>query len=199
MNMNTPKSREEHENKIAHKHSFIEYKKNMRKFIMTSRFNNITWNENSQYRNQDKTSNIGCIYCAPTPIGKHIPVDSILFVLEMNNDQNKIMGIGLVKNHYITGKHRVYGNGNYNRYIYVGKYRIDRKDMSVEEDKIMQAFDILCFTGNSHMKRGQGLKSFPAETLYKIHSVIDLIEFISEMFKKRINESKKEALTNKSK
>lgn len=185
--MNTIKSSKDRENAIANKYSLIEYRKNMRKFIMTSRFNNSTWNENVKYR--DNISSAGCIYCSPVVIGKQIPLEAIMFILEMNNDENKIMGIGIVKNHYTTGKH-IYNNGNYNRYIYTGKYRIDRKDMSAEENEIMKAFDILCFKGNHHMKRGQGIKSFPVEMLYKINSVIDLIEFISNMFKKRIIEDK---------
>ena len=53
----------------------------------------------------------------------------------------------------------VYQNSNYNRYVYV-KHRIDRCEMTKEENTIMQALDILCFTGNTHMKRGQGLDNF---------------------------------------
>lgn len=178
---------DEYINEISHRILLNEYKKNMRKFIMTSRFTNSTWNENVDYRqSQPKSQSINCIYCSPVLIGKHIPIDSIMFVLEMNNDQNKIMGIGMVKNHCIVGKYKVYDNGNYNRYIYVGKYRIDRENMSKEEDQIMQAFDIMCFKGNKHMKRGQGLQSFPIETLYKCSMVLDLVDFISKMFKKRM-------------
>jgi hypothetical protein len=162
----------------------LEYKKNLKQFLLTSRFTNATWNENIKYRTN---KNIGCIYCSPDPIANTIPIDSIIFVLEMNNDENKILGVGMIRNHPYLNKFTVYNEGNYNRYVYVGKNRIDRSEMLLEEEKIMKVFDILCFTGNKHMKRGQGLKSFPVEMLYKCSKKLDLVNFIKEMFKKRIN------------
>jgi hypothetical protein len=152
--------------------------------LMTSRFSNKTWQENICYR--EKQQNIGCIYCSPEPITNAVPIDTIMFILEMNNDQNKIIGIGMVKNKPIVGKYHVYDEGNYNRYVYIGKNRIAREDMTAEEEEIMKAFDILCFTGNRHMKRGQGIKKFPPEMLYRCSQKIDLVQFISQMFKTRI-------------
>lgn len=161
------------------------YKKQFRHFLLTSRFNNHTWSENRHYRDASN-SKIGCIYCSPDGISQSIPMDAIMFILEMNNDNNTIMGIGMVRNHPSNKKHQVYNDGNYNRFVYVGQTRIDREDMTKEEDEIMQAFDILCFTGNRHMKRGQGLKSFPSDMLYRCRPRIDLVEFIRNMFKKRL-------------
>jgi len=160
-----------------------EYKKTFRHFLLTSRFNNSTWNENENYRK--KYPNIGCIYCSPDPISKEIPHDSIMFILEMNNDTNKIMGIGMIKNHPHISKYRIYDEGNYNRYVYVGKRRIDRSEMTEGEERIMKVFDILCFTGNRHMKRGQGLKSFPPDMLYRCSKKLDLVQFIKQMFQNR--------------
>lgn len=171
--------------KKIHQANLKEYKNQFRNFLLTSRFNNNTWAENEYYRSTH--SQIGCIYCSPDPISQIIPNESIMFILEMNNDTNEIMGIGLVRNHPILNKHYVYGNGNYNRYVYVGKTRIDRSTMSEEEDQVMKIFDILCFTGNRHMKRGQGLKSFPIDMLYRCSKKIDLVKFISEMFKSRLS------------
>jgi len=165
-----------------------EYKKQMRNHIMTSRFNTTTWNENEGYRNSH--NNVGCIYCSPDPIANIIPIDTIMFVLEMNNDNNKIMGIGMIRNRPIVSKLSVYTNGNYNRYVFVGKTRINRKDMSEDEERIMKVFDILCFSGNKHMKRGQGVKSFPSDMLYKMAARLDIVSFISEMFKARITTNK---------
>jgi hypothetical protein len=62
--------------------------------------------------------------------------------------------------------------------------------MTEEEDHIMQVFDILCFKGNQHMKRGQGLKTFPIDMLYKCSHRLDLVKFIAEMFKSRIHAKK---------
>ena len=167
-----------------HRKMVNEYKKRFHHYLLTSRFNNETWEENTIYRNKNK--NIGCIYCAPNPVSQIIPDDSILFILEMNNDTNCIIGIGMVRNHPIFNKYNVYENRNYNRYVYAGKQRIDRIEMSIEEDEIMQIFDILCFRGNRHMKRGRGIKSFPVDMLYRCSKRLDLVQFISEMFKKRL-------------
>jgi hypothetical protein len=160
------------------------YKRNLKNYILTSRFNNHTWNENTHFRKNN--GKLGCVYCAPIPITTEIPIDSILFILEMNNDTNKIMGVGMVRNHPTCNKYYVYDNDNYNRYVYVGKHRIDRSEMSEEEDTIMRVFDILCFTGNKHMKRGHGLKTFPMDMLYRCSKIMDLVDFVNGMFKKRI-------------
>ena len=182
-------NQEEAQDKIK----FKQFLANRRSFLLTSRFgsykkNNIifdTWEENIQFRK--KNPKIGCLYGSPDKIAHTIPLESILFILEMNNDINKIMGIGMVKNHSISGKYNTYKDGNFNRYIYLGKYRIDRKDMTEDEDDIMKAFDILCFTGNQHLKRGKGITAYPPHMLYNCIPIIDLVEFISNMFKTRFS------------
>lgn len=151
--------------------------------IITSRFNNATYNENRLFI--EKKKRIACVYCAPTLISHKVMLDSTLFVLEMNNDKNRIMGIGKVKNHPQLRKYSVYNNQNYNRYVFTGKCRIDRIDMNMEEEQIMRAFDILCFKGPYHMKRGHGLLSFPSVLLYRITPIIDLVQFICNMFNRR--------------
>lgn len=162
-----------------------EFKKQCNRFLLTSRFNNETCYQNECYRMKNK--NIGCIYCSPDPVSQKIPTESIMFILEMNNETNYIMGLGMVRNRPVINKHRVYDNGNYNRYVYTGNVRIERKDMTEMEEQIMKVFDILCFTGNTHMKRGQGLKLFPIDMLLRCNKKLDLVQFISDMFKQRIN------------
>jgi len=168
----------------AHKQLVTDYKKEFRNFLLTSRFNNNTWTENTAFR--DNNPNFNCIYCSPDPISQNIPIDSVLFILEMNNDTNQIMGVGMVRNHPVLNKFFVYENGNYNRYVYAGKNRIDRTNMTEEEEKVMMIFDILCFKGNRHMKRSHGLKSFPVDMLYRCSKKLDLVKFIANMFKIRL-------------
>jgi hypothetical protein len=103
----------------------------------------------------------------------------------MNNDTNRIMGIGLVPNRPSSLSYSIYSDGNYNRYKYIGNNYIQREQMTPDEEDIMQVFDILCFTGNHHMKRGQGLKAFPIDMLYKCSRRLDLVKFIGTMFKNR--------------
>ena len=174
-----------------HRKQLRQFKKNMRNHILTSRFTKSTWRENELY--MEKHKNIGCIYGSPDPISKSIMIDTNIFILEMNNDTNKIIGIGLIRNQSVNGKLNVYSKGNYNRYSFIGKTRIDRSEMTEEEDLVMKIFDILCFRGNKHMKRGQGLKSFPTELLFTLSKQLDLIKYIGNMFKERllVNETNK--------
>lgn len=171
------------ENKLRYQIELDQYVRSLRRFIMTTRFNNATWQENCLYRSQ--YPKFGCIYCSPCPVSRIVPIDTVMFVLEMNNDTNRIMGIGLVKNHSRVNGLNVYMNSNYNRYQFYGKQRIDRTEMNSLEDAIMCVFDILCFTGNSHQKRGQGFKVFPLEMLFRCMRIMDLVEFITNMFRIR--------------
>ncbi len=189
-------SNEEREEFYLKKQQVNEFHKSLNKYLMTTRFNNFTFGENKKYREKIKTN--GCIYGSPDQIASSIAIDTIMFILEMNNDENRIEGIGMIKNHPIIGKHNIYSVGNYNRYVYLGKYRIDRSQMTELEESVMKALDILCFTGTSHMKRGQGLKQFPIHLIYNCLSVINLVEFIKNMFKTRYFQKDKEKENEKS-
>ena len=162
----------------------IEYRARFKHHLTTTRFNNLTWSENEAYRQQNQK--IGCIYPTTEPNGQTMPEEANLFVLEMNNEQNRIMGIGLVKNKPIYNKYHVYSDPKYNCYAYLGKNRIDRLQMTIDEERIMKVFDILCFKGSRHMKRLVGLKAFPIDMLYNCSTVFDLVEFITNMFRERI-------------
>jgi len=168
----------------VNKHTLNLFQENYKFVLMTTRFNNKTWQENENYRKKYKQ--IGCIYGSPEPICRAIGQDTIMFTLEMNNEENRIVGIGMVRNRAICDKYSIYENGNYNRFVYLGKHRIPRETMTEEEEEIMQVFDILCFTGKRHVKRGQGLRKFPMDMLYKCHKRMDLLEYICNMFKKRM-------------
>ena len=161
-----------------------QYRAQLTKSLLTTRFNDETWEQNKKYRKEKELP--GCIYCSPGPISVKIQSEQIAFILEMNNDKNKIMGIGMIRNHPHINIYQIYENDSYNRYVYIGKTRIDRSEMNEEEERIMKAFDILCFKGNRHMKRGHGLKSFPIEMLYNCSKELDLVEYITNMFKTRI-------------
>ena len=53
-------------------------------------------------------------YCSPSRVTSEIPFERIMFVLAMDNDTNKIVGIGMVRNHEYINKYTVYQNSNYN-------------------------------------------------------------------------------------
>ena len=71
-------------------------------YLTATRFTNDTWKQNCDYR---KKRNIqGCIYGVPKRNGALIPVNGTMFVYEMNNERNRIMGIGLIKNYLRVDK-----------------------------------------------------------------------------------------------
>ena len=57
------------------------------------------------------------------------------YILSWNNQTNKILGIGLIRNSIanIDKPCRVYDTGNYNRYVYMSKYRIDHSELKENE------------------------------------------------------------------
>ena len=65
-------------------------------YLVSTRFNNETWEQNVDFKK--KYNYTGCIYGVPNPMSPKIYVDEPVFVVEMNNSQNKIEGIGLIKN-----------------------------------------------------------------------------------------------------
>jgi len=165
------------------------FKTTLKTHILTSRFNTVTRNQNDIYRN--KYWQNGCIYCAPVLVNKEIPQGAKLIVLEMDNDKNQIFAVGLLTNKPFTSRFSVYEDHNYNRYNYTGRYRIKREECTEEEEAILQMLDFMCFKGNQHMKRGQGLTAFPVKTLWKLSKDLNLTEFLENMFQTRFAKENK--------
>jgi hypothetical protein len=188
----TQKQQETKHKKKQEKKEATNYCKTMKSHLMVTIFNEKTRKENEMYREQ-KMPNGAAIYCSPLPVTASIPLGENLMVLEMNNDTNKIIAVGIVQNRPHIEKYSVYKdvNDSYNRFVYMGKYRIRREDMTPEEERIMKVFDSLCFKGNYHMKRGQGIRSFPAVVLWRCRSIINLVDFVEKMFRTRVNKSPK--------
>lgn len=131
--------------------------------LMVTRFNKNTWNENMRWR--EINNYLGCIYNSPVYIKEIIPLMITLYVIEMNNDINKILGFGKIINKvYTDRKYRIYEDRNYNRFTYQGNKRIDIKHIKNEEilDKVKKLEEKL-FKGKGHLKRGQGITQLPKE------------------------------------
>jgi len=173
--------------KKQEKHDAQTFCNAMKSQLMVTIFNEKTRQESEQYREQ-KMPKGAAVYCSSLPISPTVQTNKNLMVLEMNNDTNRIMAIGLIKNNPHIEKYRVYKdtNENYNRFVYLGKYRIAREDMTEEEERMMKVFDRLCFKGNYHMKRGQGIRSFPPIVIWRCHHIVNLVEFVENMFRRRV-------------
>ena len=124
-------------------------------YIGTTRFTDVTWQENVAWRKKHNWE--GCMYGLNKKIPRCVPHLALVYVLEKNNDQNKIMGIGLIRN-YINQRWKscIYrSDTNYNRFIYNSSHRIDRSH--IRPQKILEDLELLVFKGYGHYKRGQGI------------------------------------------
>jgi hypothetical protein len=127
-----------------------------------------------------------------------------MIVLEMQNDANKIAGIGIVKNSpnlpnvpvphnskdkgggVSTLKPAVYSCGNYNRFIYQGAYRIDllsnEIELTREEQLVIKMLELALFYGPNHSKRGKGICELPKH----VASLYDFKECLKQLVQRFI-------------
>lgn len=133
--------------------------------IVSTRFNDDTWRENKKYRTNH---NIQCIYGSSVEMSAKIFTNSKIFVIEMNNTQNKIEGISLIKNKIYNDKYyNIYSNGDYNRYVYIGKYYINREALLEINSLLLETLENIVFKGSSHLKRGYGFTTLTEHILKK--------------------------------
>ncbi len=124
-------------------------------YLGTTRFNSFTYQENIDYR---ANNNEKAIYGTTIRTHKKYPYSALIFVIEMNNELNYIEGIGLIRNTLLTEKrHRIYSNGDYNRFIYRGDYWINRQQIIDTDSELTEIFDLILFKGKSHLKRQSGI------------------------------------------
>jgi hypothetical protein len=123
--------------------------------IASTRFNNDTLAQNMAYRQKTGES---AIYGTGFQINVKYSIGAILFVFEMNNDENRIEGISLITNNTVFDKkHKIYNDSNYNRFIYRGKYWLSREQILAIDPEIVEIFDKILFKGKSHLKRQTGI------------------------------------------
>ena len=151
--------------------------------ICTTRFNTETLQQNCAWRRRHQKMH-ECVYGSPIPMKRAIRENAWMIVLEMQNDANKIAGIGLVRNSSNLSecgtnintnnrnsggsgvlKPSVYKCGNYNRFIYQGAYRIDLLsndiELTREEELVIKILELALFYGPNHSKRGKGICELP--------------------------------------
>jgi hypothetical protein len=132
--------------------------------LASARFNNETLLSNYKFRLE---RGIPCLYCAPQPMSPKIKKNSLVIVIEMNNELNQVEGIGLVKNSIINLDRyfKVHANANFNRYIFKGNYHINREELIRYNSKIIEILDNLLFKGKTHLKRGAGITTITPKLL----------------------------------
>ena len=153
-------------------------------YLTATRFTNDTWKQNCDYRKKRKIQ--GCIYGVPKRNGALIPVNGTMFVYEMNNERNRIMGIGVIKNYLrVDKRYNIYKDGNYNRYTYKSDIRVDRDDLDDKEIETVNIVENLVFYSSGHIKRGQGITKIPESRIHKHKKKItqDTIQIFLRRFK----------------
>jgi len=131
--------------------------------LVTGRFNNGTRDANYAYR---KKRDFTCMYCSPCELSSKILYNTPVFVIEMNNDTNKIEGIGLIKNKPVTNRYyKVHEDGNTNRFIYIGNYFLEREVIDDYNPLLVYVLEEILFKGYTHSKRGSGLTTIPEKVL----------------------------------
>jgi len=127
--------------------------------VAVTRFSDHTWKENEEFRNAQNFS--GCLYNSPTLIATTVPSDSSVFVIEMNNTQRKILGIGLIRNTLHPRRIKVYSDDFYNRHTYYSKQRVAQEALTEDERKLFLVLEELVFYGSGHLQRGRGIQKLP--------------------------------------
>ena len=174
-------------------------------FICTTRFNTETLQQNCAWRRRHQKLD-ECVYGSPIPMKHAVRGSAWMIVLEMQNDANKIAGIGLVKNspnlpsvpivpipHSSKDKGgggglkpSVYNCGNYNRFIYQGAYRIDllsnELELTREEQLVIKMLELALFYGPNHSKRGKGICELPKH----VASLYDFKECLKQLVQRFI-------------
>jgi len=126
--------------------------------LAVTHFDNLTYSENERWRKNKEYE--GCIYNCPVRIKESIPINSKIYVIEMNNETNKVTGIGLIKNRIYHTRNKIYSDNNYNRYTYQGKKRIDH---SLLDDVTLECLEQRLFKGKKHLKRSHGIAQVPKD------------------------------------
>lgn len=149
-------------------------------YIVSTRFTNLTWTQNLKYRNLMKAS----VYGSPKHMCQKIASEALVFVVEMNNDTNKIEGIGLIRNIPCLKKYyNIYEDCNYNRYVYKGNYHISRDELIRYNQQIVDSLEYILFKEKTHMKRGAGFTRIPDKLLnHEKCNKINIISVIKSIF-----------------
>ena len=162
--------------------------------LYTTRFNSFTYLQNqrckagmdwsggsssssssSSMREGGAAAVVGSLYSTTMPMPASAPRDKYLFVLDMNNTTNRLMGVGLIKNMLAKDQSvRVYDDPGFNNYIYKSRFYVPLVDAGAGEGEIwdngIMAFvanelEDKLFYGKAHLKRGGSFTAFPRKKL----------------------------------
>jgi hypothetical protein len=138
--------------------------------IGTTRFTNITWEQNKQWK--IKRNHEGSLYGFSIEMPTSINYKDYIFIIDMNNDKNCIEGIGLIQNvSDDNNRTRIYDDKNYNRYVFKSKYYVEKE--KIKDQKTLLFLEQILFTTQKHMKRGLGVTVLRYDRILTFNSDIN--------------------------
>lgn len=155
--------------------------------IYTTRYTTQTYFQNQRFKESIKWT--GSLYSTMLTFPQNTP-DKMLFILDMNNTTNKIVGIGILLNKLSKDQSiNIYDNHSFNNCIYKSKYYIQLIDIHergkyqnfAEQswiDFIENEFVTKLFYGKGHSKRGGSFMCFPRKFLKEKHIIFILSLFV---------------------
>lgn len=141
--------------------------------IFTTRFNSYTYQENQRYKKNVLGGFNGSLYSTTMPLPVSAPLDKYIFVIEMNNTLNRVMGFGFIKNILANDQSvRIYDNPGFNNYIYKSSFHVSADDDRMEDTWkkfIEDEFERTLFYGKSNLKRGSSFTRLPMKRMKHKH------------------------------
>lgn len=155
--------------------------------VYVTRFTNDTYSQCREYNNKHSVGT-EWIYNTSSKLSKKV-TEQFIYVFEMNNSTNTIVGVSRVSTDMHYRKHKMYDdmNASYNMYSYKCTRRIDRKNISRHVDTILTKLEKLIFYTKSHIKRGSGIQGLPQHvySLCMDRCESSLYDTLDEMFEER--------------
>ena len=157
-------------------------------FLACTRFTNNTYLENQTFRT---LHGVTVVYGCSIAI-RQTYSNARMFVLEMNNDTNRIEGVGFIKaTPYYRKSLHIHENTVFNQVAYVGFYWWSREHfLNSNHEPMLCELEKLLFTGKSHMKRHIGItvltdKQFTRSTLITLRGVLKVLKRVLKETKQK--------------
>ncbi len=151
--------------------------------IYTTRFNSYTYLENQRYKENKMHGFSGALYSTTLPFPANTSDEKYLFVLDMNNTTNKLLGVSFLKNKLAKDQNiNVYADPSFNNCIYKTQFYIDLQESNSKIHKLWKTFienefEKCLFYGKSNMKRGGSFTRFSMKKMKTKH-----LKFLLSLF-----------------
>tara|TARA_Y100000389_G_C17332134_1_gene448672 strand:+ start:39 stop:863 length:825 start_codon:yes stop_codon:yes gene_type:complete len=136
-------------------------------FVATTRFTQESYDCILQWKKDNNWD--GCVYPSMTKISNKVRIHNPVCVIEMDNTNNKTIGMGIINNVPESERKKIF-TGNYekhNTFHYKSNSSYSREDIMKMDDGeyVLQVLDQKLFKGYKHQKRLNGIKLLKPELI----------------------------------